>query len=126
LSQREIIATTDAPGAIGPYSQAVRIGDLLFCSGQVGTDPASGMMAGASVPEQAEQIFKNLAAVLKAGGSGLDRVVKTTVFLTTMDHFAELNEVYGRHFPDRPPARSTIAVVGLPRGALVEIEAIAH
>jgi 2-iminobutanoate/2-iminopropanoate deaminase len=111
---------------VGPYSQAVRVGPLLFCSGQIPLDPVSGTLVGASVTEQAEQALSNLSALLEAGGSSMAQVVKTTVFLTTMDHFAQLNAVYARHFPSSPPARSTVAVAGLPKGALVEVEAIAY
>ena len=124
--EKQIISTDRAPQAIGPYSQAVALGDLLFCSGQIPLDPQGGSdLVGATVKEQAERALTNLQGLLEAGGASLSSVVKTTVFLTTMDHFAEMNEVYGRFFKESAPARSTVAVAGLPRGALVEIEAIA-
>ncbi len=121
---KTVIATADAPAAIGPYSQAVRMGGFLFCSGQLGLDPATGQLAP-DLRSQAERAMKNLAAVLAAAGSSLDAVVKTTIFLTTMDSFPAVNEVYGSFFPGDKPARSTVAVAGLPKGGLVEIEAIA-
>lgn len=120
------ILTGDAPAPIGPYSQAIRAGDYLFCSGQVALDPASGELVGADAPSQARQAMKNVAAVLKAGGASFANVVKTTIFLVDMRDFAEVNKVYGEAFPQNPPARSTIAVAGLPKGARVEIEVIAH
>lgn len=122
--KKTIIATTEAPGAIGPYSQAVQLGDFLFCSGQLGLDPASGNLAN-GVQAQAEQAMKNVQAVLKAAGMNLDCIVKTTIFLTTMDNFPAVNEVYGSYFKGDKPARSTVAVAGLPKGGLVEIEVIA-
>ena len=125
--KREVIATDRAPGAIGPYSQAVALGDLLFCSGQIPLDPKGGpQLVGTTVAEQAELALKNLQGLLEAGGASLGSVLKTTVFLTTMDDFQAMNEVYGRYFVTNPPARSTVAVAGLPKGALVEVEAIAH
>jgi 2-iminobutanoate/2-iminopropanoate deaminase len=123
--QKEIIHTDKAPAAVGPYSQAVRIGQLVFVAGQVGLDPALGRLAGEDVETQTEQALANLSAVLQAAGSDLARVVKTTVFLQDMATFAAMNAVYGRHFGDGPPARSTVEVGALPLGALVEIEAIA-
>lgn len=122
--QKSIIATKDAPGAIGPYSQAVKLGDFLFCSGQLGIDPATGTLAD-GVKAQAEQAMNNVQAVLKAAGMSLDNIVKTTIFLTTMDSFPVVNEVYGSRFQGDKPARSTVAVAGLPKGGLVEIEVIA-
>ncbi|MBN1519275.1 MAG: RidA family protein [Spirochaetales bacterium] len=121
---KKVIATGGAPGAIGPYSQAVVSGGYLFCSGQLGLDPASGQLAD-GVRAQAERAMLNLKAVCEAAGGSLDSVVKTTIFLTTMDNFAVVNEVYGSFFQGDKPARSTIAVAGLPKGGLVEIEAIA-
>ncbi|MBP7265005.1 MAG: RidA family protein [Spirochaetia bacterium] len=121
---KKVIATGGAPGAIGPYSQAVVSGGYLFCSGQLGLDPASGQLAD-GVRAQAERAMLNLKAVCEAAGGSLDSVVKTTIFLTTMDNFSVVNEVYGSFFQGDKPARSTIAVAGLPKGGLVEIEAIA-
>lgn len=120
-----IIATDKAPQAIGPYSQAVRAGGLLFCSGQIPLDPATGEMCGGSVREQTEQVMTNIAAVLEAAGLTFGDVVKSTVFLADLADFAIVNEVYGARFPSMPPARSTVEVQGLPRGAKVEIEVTA-
>ena len=114
-----------APFQGAPYSQAIRIGDLVFVSGQLALRPGETELAGGSIGEQTEQIFANLRAILEAAGSSLDRLVKTTVFLTSLDDFAGMNEVYARHVGDRPPARATVEIAGLPSGALVEIEAIA-
>jgi 2-iminobutanoate/2-iminopropanoate deaminase len=126
---RRAVTTVGAPKAIGPYSQAVVWtggGGLVFCSGQVALDPASGDLTGASdVRAQARRAMENLKAVLEAAGSGFDKVVKTTIFLADMGDFAAVNEVYGSYFAAEPPARSTVQVAALPRGALVEIEAIA-
>ena len=125
---REIIATELAPKAIGPYSQAVRVGagKTLYCSGQIPLDPASGELLGAGdVRAQAHQVLKNLQAVLTAAGASLSDVAKTTIFLTDLSDFAVVNEIYGTYFPTNPPARSTIQVSALPRGARIEIEAIA-
>lgn len=119
------IASSGAPAAIGPYSQAIEAGGLVFCSGQVGLDPSSGELVGESLQEQAERALRNLLAVLDAAGLDPGDVVKTTVFLTDLADFAALNEIYAGFFPDPPPARSTIGVAGLPRGARVEVEAIA-
>jgi 2-iminobutanoate/2-iminopropanoate deaminase len=123
--QRERIATTNAPAAIGPYSQAIASGDLVFASGQVALDPQTGQLSGGDVATQTRRALENLSAVLQAAGSAPAQVVKTTVFLTTLSHFAAMNEVYAEFFPVDPPARSTVAVAELPRGALVEVEAIA-
>jgi len=122
---REIIHTDRAPHAIGPYSQAVRAGNLVFASGQIPTDPATGEFVSGGIAEQTEQVLRNLSAVLEAAGTGLDRVVKTTVFLAEMVDFAAMNEVYARFFTREPPARATVAAAGLPRNARVEIDAIA-
>jgi len=122
---KEIIATDQAPAAIGPYSQAVRTGGLLFCSGQIGLDPATGLVASGGVAEQAEQALANLKALLAAAGCGPEHVVKTTCFLRDMADFATFNQVYARHFPGDYPARSCVAVLGLPKDVLVEVEAIA-
>lgn len=122
---REIIQTEHAPAAIGPYSQAIKVNGLVFASGQIPIDPASGQFVEGGIKEQTEQVLKNLAAVLEAAGSGLNRVVKTTVFLADMQEFGTMNEVYGKFFQDEPPARATVEAARLPRDARVEIEAIA-
>jgi 2-iminobutanoate/2-iminopropanoate deaminase len=123
--ERTIIETASAPKAIGPYSQAIRLGDYLFCAGQIPLDPATGELIQGDVKAQTERAIQNLQAVLAAAGLSLDRVVKTTVFLVDMADFAAMNEIYSRAFGSSRPARSTVAVAGLPRGARVEIEAIA-
>lgn len=122
---RERIQTDRAPAAIGPYSQAIRAGGFVFASGQIPIDPATGEFVKGGVAEQTEQVLKNLGAVLEAAGSGLDKVVKTTVFLADMKEFAQMNEVYAKFFTGAPPARATVAAAGLPRDARVEIEAVA-
>ena len=127
---RTPIQVDDAPKAIGPYSQAqvVRLHGgqrIVYTAGQVGLDPAKGELVAGDVGAQTEQVFKNLAAVLRGAGLGLGDIVKTTVFLTTMDDFKTMNEVYAKHFTGAPPARTTVAVAGLPRDARVEIEAVA-
>ena len=119
------IQTDKAPAAIGPYTQAIKTNGFVFASGQIPIDPATGEFVAGGIGEQTEQVLKNLAAVLEAAGSGLARVVKTTVFLADMSEFATMNEVYGRFFKSEPPARATIAAAGLPRNARVEIEAVA-
>ncbi len=119
------VQTNGAPAAIGPYSQAVQACEFVFCSGQLGLDPATGEFAANDVQGQTRRALENLKAVLDAAGSDLAHVVKTTVFLADMADFKAMNEVYGMFFPGNPPARSTVAVKGLPRGGLVEIEAIA-
>jgi 2-iminobutanoate/2-iminopropanoate deaminase len=127
--QKQQVSTKDAPAAIGPYSQAVRIGNFLYTSGQVALDPASGALVSGDVTEQTTRVIENLTAVLAAAGARLAQVVKTTVFLKNMGDFAAMNEVYGRYFaPDDvvAPARSTVEVARLPKDALVEIEVIAH
>lgn len=121
----DVISSPAAPAAIGPYSQAIRAGNLLFCSGQIPLDPKTMQMVGSNAAEQAEQVLKNLAAVLTAGGASLGHVVRTTIFLTSMNDFAAVNEVYGKHFAAHKPARATVAVKELPKGALVEIDCIA-
>jgi 2-iminobutanoate/2-iminopropanoate deaminase len=122
---KEIITTENAPGAIGPYSQAIKAGGMVFCSGQIPIDPSTGEFVSSVVGEQTEQVLKNLGEVLKAAGSSLDNVVKTTVFLADMNDFAEMNEVYGRYFNENKPARATVQAARLPRDARVEIECIA-
>lgn len=125
LAVKKIITTDRAPGAIGPYSQAVRAGDLVFASGQIPIDPATGEFVGTGIAEQTEQVLRNLTAVFEAAGVGMDQVVKTTVFLVDMNDFTAMNEVYGRFFGAEPPARATVQAARLPRDAKVEIEAIA-
>lgn len=125
---RQIVSTAGAPKAIGPYSQAISAaaGRLLFCSGQIPLDPATGEMVGAGdVRAQTERVLENLGAVLTAGGASFGSVVKTTIFLLDLGDFGVVNEIYARYFPGSPPARATVQAAGLPRGALVEIEAIA-
>jgi 2-iminobutanoate/2-iminopropanoate deaminase len=122
---REIVATSYAPGAIGPYSQAVQAeGRFMFLSGQIALLPSGELVQG-DVTTQTIQVMSNLSAVLAAAGLDFTNVVKTTIFLSSMDHFAAVNEIYGGHFPTNPPARATVAVAGLPKGVDVEIEAIA-
>ena len=122
---KEIVSTENAPGAIGPYSQAIKAGGMVFCSGQIPIDPATGNFVSDIVSEQTEQVLRNLSEVLKAAGTSLDAVVKTTVFLADMNDFAEMNEVYGRFFSENKPARATVQAARLPRDARVEIECIA-
>lgn len=122
---RQIVKTEDAPSAIGPYSQAVVAGGFVYASGQIPTDPATGQFVEGGVAEQTEQVMRNLKAVLEAAGSGLESVVKTTVFLADMNDFAAMNEVYGKFFPENPPARATVQAARLPRDARVEIEVVA-
>jgi 2-iminobutanoate/2-iminopropanoate deaminase len=121
----EVISTSEAPGAIGPYSQAIKSGGFVFCSGQIPIDTATGEFVPGGVSEQTDQVLKNLGAVLKAAGSSLENVVKTTVFLADMNDFAEMNEVYGRYFSSNKPARATVQAARLPRDARVEIECVA-
>jgi 2-iminobutanoate/2-iminopropanoate deaminase len=121
----EPVHTSAAPAAIGPYSQAVRAGNVVYCSGQIALDPATQALVGTTAAQQAGRVLDNLAAVLKAAGSGLDRVVRTTIFLVSMADFAAVNEVYGQRFGAHKPARATVAVKELPKGALVEIDCIA-
>jgi 2-iminobutanoate/2-iminopropanoate deaminase len=123
---RQSISTTAAPAAVGPYSQAVADGDLVFCSGQIALDPATGQLVEGGIEGQTERVLRNLEAVLDAAGYALSDIVKTTIFLTDVADFATVNAIYGRFMPDPPPARSTVGVAALPKaGALVEIEAIA-
>lgn len=122
---KHIIDTTEAPAAIGPYSQAVRINNLLYTSGQIAIDPATGNLVGSTVTEQTEQVFANIKAILNAAGYDFSDVIKTTVFITDMTEFANLNAVYAKYFTANTPARSAVAVKSLPKGALVEIETIA-
>ena len=122
---REIIATKDAPQAIGPYSQAIRANGFVFVSGQVAIDPSTQQVITGEVAAQTERVLKNLSAILKAAGTGLEKVVRATVFLKNMGDFAAMNEVYGRYFSSQPPARSTVEVSRLPKDVLVEIDVIA-
>lgn len=119
------VSTPDAPKAIGPYSQATVANGFIYTAGQIALDPATTEVVAGGVPEQTDRVMKNLAAVLASAGSSLQQVVKTTVFLVDMGDFAAMNEVYARHFGEHRPARSTVAVAGLPRGVRVEIEVVA-
>ena len=123
--RREPVKTSNAPGAIGPYSQAIKVGEFVYTSGQVAIDPATGEFIGGGIAEQTERVLKNVAAVLEAAGSSLDQVVKTLVFLADMNDFSAMNEVYAKFFSDAPPARSTVQAARLPKDALIEIEAVA-
>jgi 2-iminobutanoate/2-iminopropanoate deaminase len=128
MAEKEIVRTEGAPAPFqgAPYNQAVRVGGLVFVAGQLGLRPGATEMVGSTIAEQTEQVMANLAAILAEAGSSLDKLVKTTVFLTNLDDFTGMNEVYARHVGERPPARSTVEIGRLPSGALVEIEAIAH
>jgi 2-iminobutanoate/2-iminopropanoate deaminase len=123
--QRQIVATDAAPKAIGPYSQAVWAGDLLFCAGQIPLDPQTGNLMAGGITEQTTRVLNNIAGLLKSQGLSLASVVKTTVFLSDMANFNAMNEVYARYFPQDSPARSTVQVARLPKDALVEIEVVA-
>lgn len=125
MSTRNVVQTESAPKAIGPYSQAIAANGFVFCSGQIPLDPATGNLVEGGIEAQTHQALKNLSAVLKAAGSDLKHVVKTTVFLQSMNDFAAMNGVYAAYFTETPPGRSTIEVAKLPRGAMVEIEAVA-
>jgi 2-iminobutanoate/2-iminopropanoate deaminase len=122
---KQIIQTDRAPQAIGPYSQAIKARGFVYASGQIPIDPATGQFVDGGIAEQTEQVMKNVAAVLEAAGSRLDRIVKTTVFLADMEEFAAMNEVYAKFFTTDPPARATVQAAGLPRNARVEIEVVA-
>jgi 2-iminobutanoate/2-iminopropanoate deaminase len=122
---REVVATKDAPQAIGPYSQAIKAGGFVFLSGQIAIDPGTSTVVHGDVAAQTERVMENLAAVLRAAGSGLERVVKTTVYLKSLSEFAAMNEVYGRYWKSAPPARATVEVARLPKDVLVEIDVIA-
>ena len=122
---REVIATEQAPQAIGPYSQAIRAEGLIFTSGQIAIDPATAQIIGGDVSAQTDRVLKNLAAILQASGSSLEKVLRCTVFLKNMGDFAAMNEVYGRYFKQSPPARSTVEVARLPKDVLIEIDVIA-
>ena len=123
---KDVISTPGAPAAIGPYSQAVRSGNLLFLSGQIPLDPATCQLIAGDIAAQTERVLKNLAAILEAAGSGLDRVLKTTVYLKDLSEFGKMNEVYGRFFGEKPPARATVEVSRLPRDAAIEIDLVAE
>ena len=123
--KKEIISTDQAPGAIGPYSQAVKIGEMVFVSGQIPLDPLSGNLIEGDIKAQTRQVLKNVSAVLSAAGTSLDRVVKTTVFITNMNDFSLMNEVYAEFFTSMPPARACVEVSRLPKDVLVEVEAVA-
>ncbi|MBA3272864.1 MAG: RidA family protein [Chthoniobacterales bacterium] len=122
---KKIVSTTEAPAAVGPYSQAVRVGQLVFTAGQIPLDPASGQIVSEDIAEQTTQVMKNLTAVLKAENLTFDHIVKTTVFMTDLGQFQTMNEIYASYFSNQPPARSTVQVSALPKGARVEIEVIA-
>ena len=122
---RDVITTKDGPAAMGPYSQAIRANGFVFVSGQIALDPVTNTLVTGDVAFQTDRVLKNLAGILSAAGTGLDKVVRTTVFLKNMGDFAAMNEVYGRHFPTAPPARSTVEVARLPKDVLVEIDVIA-
>ncbi|MFH0965080.1 MAG: Rid family detoxifying hydrolase [Planctomycetota bacterium] len=123
--KREVVSSADAPRAIGPYSQAIKAGGFIFCSGQIALDLATGELVGGDAAAQARRVLVNLEAVLGAAGSSLRHVVKTTVYLRDLGDYAAVNAVYGDFFPEAPPARAALAAAGLPKGALVEIDAIA-
>ena len=122
----QVIKTDKAPGAVGPYSQAIKAGNVLFASGQIALDPESGKLVGGGVTAQAEQCMKNVSALLEAAGMSYDNVVKTTVYITNMNFFGAVNAVYGKYFTNTLPARSCVAVAELPKGALVEVEVTAY
>jgi 2-iminobutanoate/2-iminopropanoate deaminase len=122
---KTVISTAEAPTAVGPYSQAIAAGGFLFCSGQIPLEPSSGVLIEGDISSQTKRVLENLAAVLRAHGLTMEHVVKTTVFMTDLANFGEMNTVYAQYFPGDPPARSTIQVAALPKGANVEIEAIA-
>lgn len=122
---KQIISTSNAPAAIGPYSQAVQVGNILYTSGQIAIDPQTGNLAGNTIEEQTKQVMKNLSAILEAAGYTFGDVIKTTVFITDMSQFGTVNQIYGECFTANPPARSCVEVKSLPKGALVEVEVIA-
>src|SRR5205809_6485237 len=126
MAKKQIIKPLKAASAVGPYNQAVRLGDLLFCSGQIPIDPATGNLVSGNIKAQAERVLENVKAILDDQGLTFANVVKSTVFLTNLADFADMNEVYAKYFTSEFPARSTIQVAGLPKGANVEIEVIAH
>jgi 2-iminobutanoate/2-iminopropanoate deaminase len=123
--KKKIISTTDAPAAVGPYSQAVRVGSTIYCAGQIPLDPRSGQIVSKDISEQTRRVLDNITAVLKAEGLTFENIVKTTIFLTDLADFQTVNEIYASYFNQTPPARSTVQVPALPKGARIEIEAIA-
>lgn len=123
---KKIIHTDHAPKAVGPYSQAVQLGDMLFCSGQISINPQTQEVFNGDIKTQTEMVLSNIEAVLSAAGMNFSHVIKTTIFLTSMSDFVTVNEIYAKKFPSNPPARSTVAVSGLPKGVNVEIEVLAH
>lgn len=123
---KKVIHTDNAPKAVGPYSQAVQMGDFLFCSGQISIDPKTNEVFTGDIKIQTEMVMKNIEAVLGAAGLNFSNIIKTTIFITNMNDFATVNEIYAKYFKEAPPARSTVAVAGLPKGVNVEIEVIAH
>jgi 2-iminobutanoate/2-iminopropanoate deaminase len=125
MRDKEIISTDRAPAAIGPYSQAVRAGGFVFLSGQIPLDPATGKMIEGDIEAQTRRVMENLAAVLAAAGTSFEKVVRTTIYLTDLGDFAKVNAIYGESFPQQPPARATVQVAALPRGANVEIDLVA-
>lgn len=122
---KKIISTPDAPAAVGPYSQAVRVGSTIYCAGQIPLDPKSGQIVSGGIDAQTRRVLDNVTAVLKAEGLTFDNIVKTTIFLMDLGDFQTVNEIYGSYFKQQPPARSTVQVAGLPKGARVEIDVIA-
>jgi 2-iminobutanoate/2-iminopropanoate deaminase len=122
---KKIISTSEAPGAVGPYSQAVRVGSTIYCAGQIPLDPKTGQIVAGGIDAQARRVLDNVAAVLRAEGLGFENIVKTTIFLTDLADFQTVNEIYGSYFKQAPPARSTVQVPALPKGARIEIEVIA-
>ena len=124
--RKQVIQTAEAPQAIGPYSQAVRVGNFVFLSGQIPLDPATGNIVEGDITVQTRRVMENLGAVLRAAGASFAEVVKTTIFLADLGHFSKMNEVYGGYFTSEPPARATVQVGALPRGVLIEIDMIAH
>ena len=122
---KKIISTTDAPAAVGPYSQAVRIGNFVFCSGQIPLDPQSGKIVAGDIAAQARRVMENISAVLRAEGLSFENIVKTTIYLANLADFQTVNELYGSYFKSDPPARSTVQVAALPKGAQIEIEVVA-
>ncbi len=126
MPTKKIIHTDHAPKAVGPYSQAVMMGDFLFCSGQISIDPKTQEVFTGDITKQTEMVMNNVEAVLKQAGLDFSNVIKTTIFLTSMSDFATVNEIYAKRFKEAPPARSTVAVAGLPKGVNIEVEVIAH
>jgi 2-iminobutanoate/2-iminopropanoate deaminase len=124
--RKQIVSTEEAPKAIGPYAQAVRVGDLIFLSGQIPLDPVTGQIVTGDVAAQTRRVMDNLGAVLRSAGASFTEVVRSTIYLVDLGDFSKVNEVYGSYFPTEPPARATVQVAALPRGAAVEIDMIAH